>query len=194
MLIFDLYCGRGGWAKGLIDSGHRIIGFDIMDFHREYPGTFVQCDLMEMEKKDFLKYGSRIDMIVASPPCTEFSKTDMPPSWKSVKAHPPNIEIAKELFDRVYEIVVELHPTYFLIENVRGARKFMPGCIGHKGSRYFWGNYPDFELFGSGDDIYGKTKLSPTPDRAIIRSMIPYSIARGLGEKLWEVEHGRSIY
>ena len=34
MNIIDLYCGLGGWANGLIDSGHNVIGYDIIDFSK----------------------------------------------------------------------------------------------------------------------------------------------------------------
>ena len=175
MNIIDLYCGLGGWAKGLIDAGHRITGYDIVDFSKEYPGSFVQCDLLT-----YSKFPEQIDVIVASPPCTEFSKASFPKSWTSVKKYPLDIDKGLKLFNRVYEIMQFVNHKYFIIENVRGAQKFVGKAREHKGSRYLWGNYPDFELYGTDTDIYGKSK-SHNP---AIRSIIPYSISRGFGEKL----------
>jgi hypothetical protein len=175
MNIIDLYCGMGGWAKGLIDAGHQVTGYDIVDFSAVYPGNFIQCDLLT-----YTNFPLKIDVIVASPPCTEFSKSSFPSTWISVKKYPPNIDKGLKLFNKVYEIMKFVKHKYFIIENVRGAQKFVGKAREHKGSRYLWGNYPDFELYGTVIDIYGKGKSNnPT-----IRSIIPYSISRGLGEKL----------
>jgi len=177
MKILDLYCGMGGWARGLIDSGHEVIGYDIEDFSSIYPGRFIRADLLSFS--DF----PHADVIVASPPCTEFSKSSFPKTWQSVRKNPLNIELALKLFNRVYEIVDLVKPKFYIIENVRGAQKYVGKAREHKGSRYLWGNYPEFSVEDS-PELYGKYRMSPSSDRPIIRSLIPYSIARGLGEVL----------
>ena len=55
----------------------------------------------------------------------------------------------------------------------------------HIGSRYFWGNFPLFEV-ESTDDIYGKWKMSPSKDRAALRSKIPLSISLAFGRAITE--------
>ena len=177
MKILDLYCGMGGWAKGLIDAGHEVTGYDVVDFSSVYLGKFVQCDLLTHD--DF----PEADVIVASPPCTEFSKASFPQSWKSVQRYPPDIDMALKLFNRTYEIIEKVKPKYWIIENVRGAQRFVGRAREHAGSRYFWGNYPSFGLWGD-DNLYGKWKLTPSPERAALRSVIPYSISRGFAEVL----------
>lgn len=181
MRILDLYCGLGGWARGLVDTGHEVIGYDIADFSRAYPGKFVQCNLMEP-----CLFPADVDVVVASPPCTEFSKASFPPTWKSVVNNPPDIPLAMSLFNRVYSIVNQVKPEYYIIENVRGAQKYVGRAREHFGSRFLWGNYPDFTVEGA--DLYGKWKMPPSPERPALRSMIPYSISRALGERLKEME------
>ena len=174
MKIIDLYCGLGGWARGLKDTGHDVTGYDIIDFSESYPGKFIKADLLTYN--DF----PHADVIVASPPCTDFSKASFPPTWTAVKLYPPNIPSAMELFNRVYEIVALTSAKYYIIENVVGAQKYMGKARMHIGSRYFWGNFPAFTV-DEAQDTYGKYNLFPGPNRPAIRSLIPYSISRAFG-------------
>jgi site-specific DNA-cytosine methylase len=82
MNILDLYCGLGGWAIGFLEKGHDVMGYDIVDFSQQYPGKFVHADLLTFN--DF----PDADVIVASPPCTDFSKSSFPQTWKSVQVSP----------------------------------------------------------------------------------------------------------
>lgn len=171
MIVLDLYCGLGGWATGFVENGHHVIGYDIVDFSTDYPGDFIRADLLTLN--DF----PAADIIVASPPCTDFSKSSFPRTWKSVQRYPPDIPQAMRLFNRVYEIVSRVKPEYFIIENVRGAQKYVGRAKSHIGSRYFWGDFPAFTVEGT-DDIYGKWKMPPSKDRAALRSKIPPSVSR----------------
>ena len=180
MKILDLYCGLGGWAKGFVEQGHDVTGYDIIDFSRQYPGKFVLADLLTFN--DF----PDADVIVASPPCTDFSKSSFPQTWKSVQRYPSDIAGALRLFNRVYEIVEMVRPKYFIIENVRGAQKYVGRATVHIGSRYFWGNFPSFAV-GHADDIYGKWKMPPSEDRGALRSVIPLSISRSFCQAVMEV-------
>ena len=85
MNILDLYCGLGGWAQGFVEQGHNVTGYDIVDFSGKYPGRFVKADLLVFN--DF----PSADVVVASPPCTDFSKSSFPQTWKSVQRYPPDI-------------------------------------------------------------------------------------------------------
>lgn len=178
--VLDLYCGLGGWAYGFIEKNCNITGYDILDFSNKYPGNFVKADLLTFN--DF----PSADIIVASPPCTDFSKSSFPESWKSVQRYPPNIPLAMKLFNRVYEIVNQITPKYFIIENVRGAQKYVGKAIMHTGSRYFWGNFPLFSV-GDATDIYGKTNIPPSKDRASLRSFIPGSISRAFADSVLNI-------
>lgn len=180
MKVIDLYCGLGGWATGLVDYGFNVTGYDIVDFSEYYPGRFIQADIL---KPVYLPHA---DVIVASPPCTEFSKASFPPTWKSVVNNPPNIPMAMKLFNRVYEIVSMVKPEYYIIENVRGAEKYVGKAKMHIGSRYFWGNFPEFDVTDK-SDIYGKWMVSPGKMRPAIRSKIPESISMSFARKLLEV-------
>ena len=177
MIILDLYCDLGGWATGLMEEGHHVIGYDIVDFSSDYSGNFIRADLLTLN--DF----PAADIIVASPPCTDFSKSSFPKTWKSVQRYPPDIPQSLRLFNRVYEIVSRVKPEYFIIENVRGAQRYVGKAKSHIGSRYFWGNFPPFIVESTGD-IYGKWKMPPSKDRGAVRSKIPLSISRSFAKAI----------
>jgi len=87
-LCIDLFCGLGGWAEGFLAEGYDVVGYDIErhDYGTGgYPG--------ELEIQDVLTiHGSMFEdaaVIVASPPCQEFSYRAMP--WKRGKALVPEV-------------------------------------------------------------------------------------------------------
>lgn len=85
-LAVDLFCGLGGWAEGFLSEGYRVVGFDIErhDYGSGgYPGELVIQDVLTLHGSQFRDAA----VIVASPPCQEFSFAAMP--WKISKAKHP---------------------------------------------------------------------------------------------------------
>ena len=82
-LAIDLFCGVGGWTDGLLAERWTVIGFDcerhVYGDHY-YRGQLVLQDVLTLHGKQFRK----ADLIVASPPCQEFSYMAMP--WTRAKA------------------------------------------------------------------------------------------------------------
>lgn len=85
-LAIDLFCGLGGWTEGLLAEGFDVVGFDIEKHEygdARYPAQLVLQDLRTLDGNQ-LKDAT---LIVASPPCQEYSYRAMP--WKRAKALPP---------------------------------------------------------------------------------------------------------
>ena len=131
-LCIDLFCGLGGWAKGFLAAGYRVVGYDIEpECAEEYPGEFVCADVKTLHGSMFQEARA----IVASPPCTQFSQMN---AIRKVNLPPPDMSLVDAAFRIRKESGV---PT--VIENVRDARKLFPEpCVTHRGAYYLWGDVP----------------------------------------------------
>jgi len=140
-LAIDLFCGLGGWTEGLLLEGYDVVGFDnvqhVYGAHR-YPAPMVLQDVLTLHGRQF----AGVDLIVASPPCQEFSYRSMP--WKRARALPPP---STALFDACFRIqaeAIEAAGRYIplVVENVKGAQKWVGRARWHHGSFYLWGDVP----------------------------------------------------
>ena len=140
-LCIDLYCGLGGWAEGFLSEGYRVIGFDIEahDYGTGgYPGELILRDVRSIHGSEFRD----ATVIVASPLCQEYSYRAMP--WKRAKALPPP---SNELFDACFRIQREAceaaaHHIPLIVENVRGAQKWVGRARWSFGPYLLWGDVP----------------------------------------------------
>jgi hypothetical protein len=142
-IVIDLYAGLGGWAEGFLAEGYEVIGYDIEahDYGTGgYPGTLIIRDVRSIHGSE-LKDAA---VIVGSSPCQEFSYRAMP--WKRAKALPPPY-LGMELFNAQFRIQREAseaagHHIPMVVENVRGAQKWVGRAQWHYGSFYLWGDVP----------------------------------------------------
>lgn len=130
-VCLDLYCGLGGWADGFIAAGYRTIGIDIVP-QPNYPGEFILQDIRTL---DGARWRGFVDVIVASPPCREFSRLDIPFNRPFTPSF-PNLELVQD----AYRLRDEIQPRRFVLENVRGAQKWIGKAIIHRGPYYLWGD------------------------------------------------------
>jgi hypothetical protein len=150
-LAIDLFCGLGGWTEGLLAEGYRVVGFDI-ERHTygdaKYPAQLVIQDVLTLHGSQF----RTADLIVASPPCQAYSYMAMP--WSKAK------QIAKEyengtrdvrdltaLFDTCFRLQREACEAAgrhipLVVENVRGAQRWVGRSRWNFGSFHLWGDVP----------------------------------------------------
>jgi len=152
-LAIDLFCGLGGWTDGLLAEGYDVIGFDITQHvygEQRYPAQLVVQDVTTLHGSQF----KTADLIVASPPCQEYSYMAMP--WKLAKAKAAAIRADKtgkmladlnRLFDATFRIQREACEAAgrhipLIVENVRGAGPWVGRARWNYGSFYLWGDVP----------------------------------------------------
>ncbi len=148
-------------------------------------------------------HGSRFrgaTAIVASPPCTEFSFATV---LRTLSGGPPrNPAKGMPLVRETFRIIREANPTWYTVENVRGAvdaisREFGRPRATH-GAWILWGNFPGFiapvtrkmnyaavpawvpaEGRKAWKFAHGSNRKSRDPH---LSSMIPYALAKALAE------------
>lgn len=159
-LAIDLCCGLGGWTEGLMSEGWRVRGYDIEahEYGEErYPAELVLRNVLDM-------HGSEIadaDLIVASPPCTEYSYMAMP--WSRAKQiaralrgedefpdpyrGSRTVEQLNAIFDACFRLQREASAVAgrhipMIVENVKGAQPWVGRAAWNYGSFYLWGDLP----------------------------------------------------
>ena len=118
--VLDLFAGCGGLSKGFELAGFNIVaGNDILDhagetFKKNHKNTkFFLGDITEKETKDkIISYMKEkgCDIIIGGPPCQAYSMAGL---------RDPN-DPRGRLFEEYVEIVKELQPKVFVMENVKG--------------------------------------------------------------------------
>ncbi len=165
-LAIDLFCGLGGWAEGLLAEGYDVIGFDVerheYDEHH-YPAQLVIQDVLTLHGSQFREAA----LIVASPPCQEYSYMAMP--WTRAKAKAAAIRAdttgrlltdLNRLFDACFRIQAQASMAGgryipLIIENVRGAQPWVGRARWNYGSFYLWGDVPALMPFTKGAKVPG---------------------------------------
>lgn len=150
-LAIDLFCGLGGWTEGLLTEGYYVVGFDIERHHYgddKYPAQLVIQDVMTIHGSQFKDAA----LIVASPPCQEYSYMAMP--WSKAKAIAAeyrsgarDVKNLTALFDACFRIQREAieaagHHIPLVVENVRGACPWVWRSRWNFGSFHLWGDVP----------------------------------------------------
>ena len=145
-LAVDLCCGLGGWTSGLLAEGWDAVGFDV-ERHQygdeKYPAQLVLQDIFTIDGRQFR---GKVSLIVASPPCQEFSYMAMP--WSRAKtiaaeyqSGARDVRKLTALFDACVRIGREAECP-IVIENVRGAQPWVGRSRWAWGSFHLWGDVP----------------------------------------------------
>jgi len=123
--VLDLFCGLGGFSQAFADSDRWDV--TTVDIEDKFDPD-ITADVMNLRPSDFA--GQDFDVMLASPPCTDFS----PVAWSHGKRFSrdgePLTEDAQESVALVYHtlgLVRALRPTYWFVENPRGALRWLIG-------------------------------------------------------------------
>ena len=163
--MLDLFAGRGGASRAMVDRGWDVTRVELDE---RFPA----------EHRDIRTYHptpGAFDLVWASPPCTEFTKTDLP--WSRATAPAPSMDLLHEAL----RVIREAMPRWWVIENVRGAQPWFLPVLGRSfircGPVYLWGA-PPFALWPRVGPY--KEAIGGGKSRAALRSQIPYEVSRAL--------------
>jgi site-specific DNA-cytosine methylase len=146
MKTVELFAGTCSFSKVAKERGHKTFTSDLdSQFGTDYTVSIMDFDASLVPFQP--------DFIWASPPCETFSVASLGHHWdKSSGDFVPKTQAAVDGNARVIktlEIIKELNPKFWLIENPRGALRKMP----------FMANLPRYTVSYC---QYGDTRMKPT--------------------------------
>ncbi len=169
MTMVDLCSGRGGASAAMVERGWNV-------YRVELDGRLsCQIDLLgrpaDVHVGDVTAWswrGGAVDLLWASPPCTEFARESMP--WCKT-GRDPSLGIVRAVIAQVEAI----RPRWWCLENVRGAIKWFRPELGEPIVRasplFLWGKLPPVVIRSRPR----KEAISGT--RPDLRSLIPFDVS-----------------
>lgn len=122
----DLFCGAGGSSWGAKQAGVEVVAaFDAWPLagkahHGNFPGcTFIEGRLEDHDLSTLRERLGKIDLILASPECTNHSPA---------KGNKPRCEVSKNTAFEVVKFAEFFTPRWIVIENVTSMRKWSRYC------------------------------------------------------------------
>ena len=157
-LHVDLGTGLGGWTEPFKQSDSwQSVGIDIRsDLNADVVGDIRQ-----------LPINVQPDLLTMSPPCTQFARWMMP--WLDEP------EPDTSLVEACLQVVDDLEPEYWIMENSRGLHMYWRPARKRVGAFYLWGDFPPFDVA-----LTDGGKMSTSGENPEERAKIPFELADAL--------------
>lgn len=127
MVVLELFAGTRSIGKAFERKGHKVIS---IDWDHQFNDIDLYCDISQLDIKTIIDLcGGKPDVIWASPDCTSYSLAGISHHRKVIDGkHIPISNYAKfcdECNKHVIDLIMELKPKYYFIENPRGCFRKM---------------------------------------------------------------------
>lgn len=184
-VILDLCSGLGGWTEAFAQNNWTVIRVENNPALQYVPFT-LELDVLKWE--EWVDDIPHPQIIVASPPCLEFSRAygaPGPTAERTGQQFEPDMSLVHACLD----IIDYFKPETWIIENVQGAQEHFLSQLGPRRQRigpfYLWGNFPLLSLqSGFTHSKYMDDVHSSNPLRANLRALIPFEISWALFEAM----------
>lgn len=128
MKVLELFAGTRSIGKAFEARGHQVFS---VEWSKEFENIDLYADIMNVTAEDILQKFGRPDVIWASPDCTTFSIAAIShhrrknPVTGSLDPVSDYARFCDAVDQHVLELIRELRPTYWFIENPRGGMRKM---------------------------------------------------------------------
>ena len=162
MIVLDLFSGTGSSTQAFEDAGHEVFRVELGTHHE----ADLYADIAELSVYDLIRLcDGRPDFVWASPPCTAFSVASIGTHWGGGhRAYEPRTELARSsqvLVAHTLDLIRELDPEYWLMENPRGVLRKLPVMAGLQRWTVTYCAYGDERMKPT--DLWGKMPDSWVP-------------------------------
>lgn len=192
--MLDLFSGLGGASEAMVRSPKwEVLRIENNPLLSEVEHTeMIDVIQFRNELAKMIEEGFEpqpVDLLWASPPCREFSLAYSAPQSianRNGETYEPSLDLLLATMD----IIDMIQPRYWVIENVRGAKKWFKPHLGEQRqvinhAIFLWGNYPSFEV-GKIERKYVGEGSSRCPLRPNKRALIPFVISDELRKAVEE--------
>lgn len=166
-IALDLFCGTAGATAAFRGApGWQVIGID----NDLRSAADVVADVRRLPLQ------GRVDFVWASPPCQEFSL--MPPGRAGRR---PSLELVFATLN----VIRDLRPKFWIMENVVGAIPFLGAPLQKIGPFCLWGYFPHID---APLDVVTHRKMVPDRRTAAARAAVPYALSQAVHqavERAW---------
>ena len=117
--VLELFAGTRSIGKAFEEKGHEVYS---VEWDQQHENIDLYADMMTVTPEQILKEFGQPDIIWASPPCEKFSVAAIGKHWHK-GTNEPKTEATKEaleLLEYTVNLIKELDPKYYFIENPRG--------------------------------------------------------------------------
>jgi len=151
MKVLELFSGTESISKQFRNRGHETYTIDNNPVFDSL--TSWQANILNVTSDDIIERFGKPDLIWASIPCTWMSVASIGRNWDKIdgvlKPKSEGALLSYKLIDKVMELVNDLQPMYWFMENPRGAMRKTPQV----------NNLPMYTVTYC---QYGDTRMKPT--------------------------------